>query len=197
MGLLSFVTLSTGEKIENPRFLKSRQSELKQAQRRVSRRKKGSARHQKAVTILAHKHLRVKRTRRDFHWKTARTIVDRFNPIYVEELKIVKMVEDGRRRRRSNRGLRRSIYDAAWGMFLQRLSHSASSAGGWVIRVEPAGTSQVCSSCGATVSKAWNIRIHDCPKCGYKADRDVNSAKEILNRGQRLGRSLRGGLRSV
>jgi putative transposase len=180
VGLESFATLSTGEKIENPRYLLANERELKIAQRKLSRRKKGSNRRRKAVQHLRLVHQRVERSRRSFHFTQARRLAKRFNPIFVENLNIRRMV--------GNRRLAKSISDASWGQFLGILSHSAESAGGAVIAVEARGTSQECSGCGANVPKPLSERVHRCWNCGLVLDRDVNAARNVLVKG--LGRSF-------
>ncbi len=179
MGLASFATLSTGESIENPRYLRTSEQDLKVAQRKVSRRKKGSHRRRKAVQHLRRVHLRVQRSRKRFHFTEASRLVRRFNPIIVERLNIKSLVR--------NHCLAKSIADASWGRFLGILSRSAESAGGASIAVEARGTSQECAQCGRVVPKTLSDRWHVCP-CGYIVPRDENSARVILNRG--LGRSV-------
>ena len=179
VGITTFAALSTGEKIENPEFLHESERELKIAQRKVSRRKKGSHRRRKAVRHLKLEHLRIERARRSFHFTQAFRLAERFNPIFVENLNIKNMVK--------NHALAKSISDAAWGQFLGILSHSAESAGGASIAVEARGSSQECV-CGVSVPKDLSVRVHVCWKCGLVEDRDVVSARVILQRG--LGRPV-------
>lgn len=179
VGIKTFAALSTGEKIENPEFFRESERTLKVAQRKVSRRKKGSARRRKAVQHLKLEHQRIQRSRKSFHFTQAYRLAKRFNPIFVENLNIKNMVR--------NHHLAKSISDAAWGQFLGILSHSAESAGGASIAVEARGTSQECV-CGERVSNNLSIRERWCLKCGLAEDRDVVSARVILARG--LGRSF-------
>lgn len=179
VGIKTFAALSTGEKIENPQFLRANERELKVAQRKVSRRKKGSHRRRKAVQHLKLIHQRVGRTRKSFHFTEAFRLAQRFNPIFVEDLTIKNMVR--------NRRLSKSISDAAWGQFLGILSRSAESAGGASIAMEARGSSQECV-CGEHVPKDLSVRVHRCPKCGLVEDRDVVAARIILARG--LGRPI-------
>ena len=63
------------------------------------------------------------------------------------------------------------------------MTYKAESAGRVVKAVDPRGTSQRCSQCGRTVSKTLEVRVHNCPHCGFKTSRDLNSALEILRLG--------------
>jgi len=180
VGITTFAVMSDGEKIENPRHLLRSERSLQIAQRKVSKRKKGSSRRKKAVQHLKLEHLRVKRTRRDFHFKAANEIAERYNPVFVEALNIRGMLQNHR--------LAKHIQDASWGQFLGILSRSAESAGGASIAMEARGTSQECSECGETVQKTLSERVHHCWSCGLVLDRDVNAARNILARG--LGRPV-------
>jgi len=152
------------------------------AQRRVSRRKKGSNRRRKAVNLLAKAHQKVRRQRQDFHHKTALAQVRANDTIYHEALQPANMVK--------NHHLAKSIRDAGWGAFLSILTHKAACAGRRVIAVTPAFTSQRCSGCGALVLNGLSVRWHACSDCGTSLHRDHNAARNS----ERLGQSLRGGM---
>jgi putative transposase len=152
------------------------------AQLRVSRRKKGSNRRRKAVTLLAKAHQTVRLQRQDFHHKTALALVCENDTIYHENLQPANVVK--------NHHLVKSIPDAGWGAFLTILTYKAACAGRRIIAVKPAYTSQWCSGCGELVDKGLSARWHVCPQCGTSLHRDHNAAKNI----ERLGRSLQGGV---
>lgn len=175
VGLESFATLSNGVRIANPRYYRVAERKLKQAQRRLSRRVKGSNRRRKARELLAKAHLKVKRARQDFAHKTARALVNDYDHIAVEKLNIRGMVR--------NHPLAKSISDAGWGLFLRILIAKAASAGRIVVEVNPAGTSQTCAQCGESVPKRLAVRWHSCPYCGCELHRDHNAALNILKKG--------------
>ena len=176
VGLTTFAALSDGGLVANPRHLDTRRRELAAAQRRVSRRKRGSKRRRKAVVLLAKHHARVANARKDFHHKTALDLVRRYDRIAIEDLN-VKGLAGGM--------LARPVHDAAWAQFATILAGKAESAGRELVRVDPRGTSQFCSDCGAEVRKGLAVRVHACPCCGYTADRDTNAARNIHRRGHR------------
>ena len=182
LGIEAFATLSDGTRIFHPGWYRKAERALKTAQRRVSRRKKGSNRRRKAVTLLAKAHQQVRRQRRDFHHKTALALVQANDTIYHENLQPANMVK--------NHHLAKSIQDAGWGAFLIILSDKAACAGRRVVAVNPAYTSQTCSGCGALVSKGLSVRWHSCPACGTSLHRDHNAAKNI----ERAGQALQGGV---
>jgi putative transposase len=182
LGLEAFATLADGTRIFHPGWYRRAERALKTAQRRVSRRKKGSNRRRKAVNLLAKAHLKVKRQRQDFHHKAALALVQQNDTIYHEDLQTVNMVK--------NHHLAKSISDAGWSTFLSILAAKAAYAGRRVVAVPPAYTSQTCSGCGVLVHKGLSVRWHTCPDCGTCLHRDHNAARNI----ERLGQSLRGGV---
>lgn len=178
VGIESFATLSDDEAapIDNPQYFRGAEKDLKKAQRRVSRRVKGSKGRKKAVRVLAKKHLKVKGQRRDFHFKEAGKLVAQYQSIKVEDLNIRGMVR--------NHHLAKSISDAGWAQFIMIVIFKAEEAGRTVIKVNPAYTSQECSRCGHRNSITLATRIYRCSKCGLVIHRDRNGAKRIEQKGR-------------
>jgi len=178
LGISSFATLSDGTMVENPHFLIKAEKRLKRAQRRLPRKKKGSKNRGRARHRVAVLHDKVGNQRSDFLHKTARTIADSYGFIAVEDLNVSGMVR--------NRRLSKAISDASWSEFLHLLSCKAERAGGAVVKVRPNNTSQTCSACGRELEEHIPLsnRVFRCPYCGHEEDRDVNAAKNILERGR-------------
>ena len=180
VGLKVFLITSEGDAVENPRHHRTAEKHLKKAQRRVSRRKKGGKRRRKAVALLKRKHQQVQRQRRDFHHKTALALLQQYDTVYLEDLRVVNMVR--------NHHLAKSIADAGWAQFRTILEGKAVYAGRQVVAVPAQYTSQDCSGCGERVPKSLSIRTHVCTNCGLVMDRDENAARNI----QWAGQALRG-----
>ena len=185
VGITTFAAMSDGATVDNPRVYESAQRDLAKAHRRVARRKRGSKRRRKAVALLAKQSARVQRTRLDFHHKTAVAIVAHFDSIAVEDLNV-----KGLARMR----LAKQVHDAAWAQFTTILASKAECAGREFFKVDPRGTSQECSHCGEVVRKGLHVRVHECPHCGYVLDRDVNAARNVETRGQRVRGGIANGL---
>jgi len=173
-GLKYFVATSDGQLFPAPKFLYKAEQKLKRLHRMVSRRRKGSNRWKKAVAILAKVYLHVANQRLDYAHKLARYLVDNYDLIAVEDLRVQGMVH--------NQHLAKSILDAAWSLFLELLVYKAAGAGRQVVMVDPRNTSQECSACGRVVPKTLNDRWHYCPHCGLSIDRDINAARNVLQR---------------
>jgi putative transposase len=178
MGLTSYATLSTGEKIDNPRWYRQMEEKLSQAQRALSAKRKGTNARRTARHCVARLHEKVREQRRDFHHKLAHRLVSEHGFIAVEKLNTKNLI------RHSSTGLRKSITDAAWARFLAILGAKAEEAGRRFVKVPPHNTSSTCSGCGRVEPKVLSERVHICP-CGLALDRDHNAALNVL----RLGRS--------
>jgi putative transposase len=184
LGLEAFDTVSNGTRIFHPGWYRKAERALKTAQRRVSRRKKGSARRRKAVTLLTKAQQNVMRQRADSHHKTALSLVREHDTIDDEDVQTASLLR--------NHHLAKSIQDAGWAAFLSILSFKAACAGRSVVAVNPAFTSQRCSEpgCGVIVQKGLSVRWHRRPAGGTTLHRDQNAAR---NR-EWLGQCRRGGV---
>lgn len=182
VGMQYFASLSDGTHIENPRHLRAGEALLTRRQQALSRKQRGGTRRKKAKLLVAKAHRAIRNQRKDFHHKTARALVTAYSLIAVEDLRIRNMVR--------NQSLAKAISDAGWGHFITVLSSKAAEAGCVVTAVNPAGTSQVCSGCGACVPKTLECRWHSCEQCGCSLHRDVNAARNIL---ARVGQTLQAG----
>ncbi|MBD2485909.1 RNA-guided endonuclease TnpB family protein, partial [Planktothrix sp. FACHB-1365] len=89
-----------------------------------------------------------------------------------EDLRVKNLVK--------NHCLAKSINDAGWYQFRKWLEYFGVKFGRVTVAVNPAYTSQNCSSCGTTVKKSLSTRTHIC-QCGFVLDRDWNAAINILN----------------
>ena len=158
LGLNSLVALSDGTLIEAPMSYRNAESRLRRVQRSLSRKRRGSRNREKARLRVASACERVANRRRDYAYKTARSIVDRYERVYVEDLKIANMVKDRR--------LGKSIGDAGWGMLRNALTYMAKMSEGVTAFVNPRDTSQLCSGCGERVEKDLAVRVHVCPIVG-------------------------------
>ena len=184
MGLAKFYTDSDGNAADCPKFLRKAERKIKRAQRKHSRKVKGSSNRRKSKNILGRRHLRVQRQRKDFAVKLARGVVKSSDLVALEDLQVRNMIR--------NHCLAKSITEASWGIFSQWLSYYGSVFGRPVVKVAPAYTSQDCSSCGRRVQKSLSERTHAC-HCGCSVryggtastvlDGDHNAARNILRLG--------------
>jgi putative transposase len=182
VGLKTFATLSTGEAIDNPRFFRKEEKALAKVQRKHARLAKGTLARKKHRKAVARVHERIAFRRDNFTHQASRQIVNRFGVICVEDLTINRMIHI--------HCLAKSIQDASWSQFFDKLFSKAEEAGRTAVKVNPAYTSQDCSRCRHRQKMPLSERTYHCPCCLLSLDRDVNAALNIRAVGlHRLGLS--------
>lgn len=188
MGISALVTDSDGNTIANPRTLDRLRKQMRQAQKALSRKVKGSNNRHKARTRVARLHARIADIRQDnLHQLTTRLIREN-QTIVVEDLNIRGMVK--------NHKLARAISDASWSELIRQLSYKAEWYGRQLVKVDRwLPSSKVCSACGHQLERLpLSVRSWQCPSCGTSHDRDHNAARNILAAGlavQACGASVR------
>jgi len=195
VGVVHLATLSDGTVIPNPRPRRQEEERLRIAQQRLADRQIGSIRSRQARRSIAAIHRKTAHRRLDHLHKTARLLVDAYDVIVHEDLKITNMSRRVRARPDGNggyepngaaakTGLNRSILDAGWGILLRMLAYKAEDAGRQVISVDPRHSSQRCSACGHTQAANRVTRAEfRCIRCGFHGDADRNAAINILRAG--------------
>ena len=191
VGLTDFATLSTGERIPNPRHLAKRARNLARYQRRMARCARGSANRAKAKQRVARAHSKVRAARQDFLHKTSTDLVRRFDRIGIEDLNVAGMVR--------NHSLARAISDVGWAEFRSLLEYKAELAGRQLIAVDRwYPSSKTCSTCGHLLaSLSLGTRHWTCPGCGTRHDRDWNAAKNLDTAAGLVAAACRGDVRPV
>ena len=177
VGLDHLLTLSTGEKIANPRHERRDRARLAKAQRVLAKKARGEgANRAKARRRVAKVHARIADRRRDHLHQLTTRLVRENQTIVIEDLTVRSMVR--------NRNLARAISDAAWAEFRSMLEYKAGWYGRDVIAVDRFfPSSKLCSACGRlAASMPLHVRTWTCG-CGTTHDRDVNAAKNLLAAG--------------
>lgn len=177
VGITSLATLSTGEKIANPKHDERELKRKRALSRRLSRKKNGSKNRLKAKLKLARHHARIADRRKDHLHKLSTRLVRENQVIVVEDLNVSGMVR--------NRKLARVISDAAWGELFRQLEYKSEWYGRDFVKVDRFfPSSKTCNACGLIVERLpLSVRSWACPKCGVEHDRDVNAARNILAAG--------------
>lgn len=173
VGINTYAALSTGEKIENPRFLKASLERLKFLQKKVSKKVIGSKNRRKANYNLAKLHEKISNQRHDFQHKVSNRLISENQAIAIETLNIKGM--------KKNHKLAQAISDSGWYSFVLKLTYKAEWVGKTVLKIgmwEP--SSKTCNVCGYHNKElTLDIREWQCPECGNIHDRDINAAINI------------------
>lgn len=171
VGIVNYAYDSDGKVTPHPHNIDEKLKRLRREQRRLSRKKKGSRNREKQRVKVATIHEDITNNRNDFLHKLSRYYVDNYDVICMEELNIQGLMQGV-----SNA---RNMADASWGRFRMMVGYKAETACKLHIQVPPRNTSQNCSGCGAKVPKTLAVRMHKCPHCKLKIDRDYNASLNI------------------
>nr|WP_242884833.1 transposase [Actinomadura litoris] len=175
-GITSLVTLSTGEKIANPRHERRDRTRLARVQREMCRKEKGSANREKARRKLARAHARIADRRRDLLHKLSTRLVRENQTVVIEDLAVRNLLRNGK--------LARAISDASWTELRSMLEYKCAWYGRELVVVDRwFPSSKLCGACGSVAAKMpLNVREWTC-ECGAVHDRDVNAARNVLAAG--------------
>ena len=200
LGVVNQIATSDGELMKGKHFGATAQKKLAQAQRSLATMQRGSKRRRRQVDDVVRLHCKVKNQRLNAAHQLSRQLVNDYDFIAIEDLKITNMVHapkgkpnperpgaylpNGARR---NAGVNRSIHDAGWGQFVSLLTYKAESAGRSVVSVNPRHTSQTCAEClYVDAGNRANQKDFRCRNCGHRDFADINAARNILRAGRAL-----------
>lgn len=187
IGLTSFITLSNGIKESMPKYHKELENKRIYWERRCARRLilakqrlgddfRDAKNYQKAREMVAKLRQKEANQRKDFLQKLSTYLVRAYDVIVIEDIKSSNLMK--------NHKLAESIMRFSWRMFREMLAYKCEQYGKQLIVVDPAYTTQECSSCGCNNGKQpLSVRQWQCNNCDIFHDRDINAAINILNKG--------------
>jgi putative transposase len=190
VGVRTLAVLSDGGFVPSLRAARRAARRLRVLQRALARTAKGSRGRRIARNAVARGHAAIARQRANYlHQASARMVRD-YDVIAVERMRIEPLARSF---------LAKDVLDGSWRTFISMLRYKAEKAGARMIEVDSRNTSQDCSACSRRVPKRLGDRYHRCSYCGLQIDRDLNAARNILNRAG-VGPGLRnvadGGMRA-
>jgi putative transposase len=177
VGVTTLATISTGEKISNPRHDEQSMARKKRLSRNLSRKQKGSSNWNKDRLKLARNYARTADRRLDDAHKLSTRLVRENQVIVVEDLSLRNMVR--------NRKLARVLYDAGLSELIRQLEYKSAWYGRDFLKIDRFHpSSKMCSCCGHVLDQLpLGVRHWTCPACKAEHDRDVNAARNILAAG--------------
>jgi putative transposase len=192
LGCKDAITLSTGEKIAKPNFIKEGQQKVKLASKRLRRKRapnhnkkiKASRRWRKERQQVSKLQRKVARQRENWLHQTTSSIVSSYSLVAGEQLNVRGMTRKGKKQKRQKAGLNRSILDVGFGMIGDMIAYKQAEAGGFYVesQTKTLKPTQRCVKCWELTPKTLVDRVHICsnPACRHTEDRDVNAAQVNL-----------------
>ena len=188
-GVINTFSLSNGEIYRLPNMT-AVEKKRRRAQRVLARRKRGSRRYSAQRRVVSRLAAQIGRIRAHHLHVASADLSRRFGVVALEDLKIGNMTASAKgtlaepgRRVAQKAGLNRSILAQGWGMFAAQLDYKLEAAGGRLISVPAAYTSQTCAGCGVVDARSRKSQaVFECGHCGHSAHADTNAAIEILRR---------------
>lgn len=178
LGIKDLLITSDGKKYDNKRIIKQYEDKLSRAQRRLSRKVKGSNNYNKQRIKVARIHEKIHNTRIDYLHKITHKLISENQVIVSEDLAVSNMVQ--------NHNLAKAISDCGWYELTRQLAYKAEWNNRKYIKIGRfVASSQICHVCGHInpETKDLSVREWDCPQCGAHHDRDINAAINVLNEG--------------
>ena len=178
VGIVNYIYDSDGHCIQHPHNIDAAEEKLTKAQQVLARKRKGSMNRNDQRVKVARMHEKVTNRRLDFLHKTSAYYIKHYDVIGRENLPIeglFKILRNGR-----------NLSDAAFGRLFRMMDYKAETACKLIIEVPAPYSSIECSGCHKMVRKTLAVRIHHCPLCGLKIDRDFNASKIVDYRALRV-----------
>lgn len=179
-GVKDLMIRSDGTKVPNDRYAYKAEKKLRREQRRLARKKKGSANYEKQRVKVARAYEKVANQRSNaIHNATTQAVRDA-KAIAVEDLNVKGMVK--------NHHLARAVSDASMSEMTRQLQYKCGWYGRDFVKIDRwFPSSKTCGNCGEVFEDlTLGMREWTCPSCGAHHDRDVNAAKNIAREGQRM-----------
>jgi len=186
-GVTHLLADSDGKLHKNPRYKKQSEVSLAKAQQESARKKRGSNNQRRAIEKVAKIHRYIRNQRSDNLHKVSRELVDTYDLIVLEDLKVRNMIrsasgtiEEPGTNVAQKSGLNKAILDSGWGVIHNLIGYKAEEAGIEVMTVNPRNTSRTCYECSFVAAGNRNEEAFECLRCGHVDHADINAAKNIL-----------------
>jgi len=175
VGVEKLLVTSDGECLPNLRPYERALKKVKRLHRALSRKKFLSKNWFRAKMELARAYEHLADLRRDLYMKLGKYFAEHYDAVVMEDISVKQLIGG------ASRGLRRSLQDAAFGMMRTVIKYQVGKYGKEVVFVDPRNSSKACAKCGyVKMDLALSDRVFECPRCGWRADRDYNSALNHL-----------------
>ncbi|MFP3313907.1 MAG: transposase [Thermocladium sp.] len=178
VGVEKLLVTSDGEYLPNLRPYENALKKVKRLHKALSRKKFLSHNWFKAKMKLARAYEHLANLRRDLYMKLGKYFAEHYDVVVMEDISVKQLIGG------ASRGLRRSLQDAAFGMMRTVIRYQVEKYGKGFILVDPRNSSKTCAKCGyVKMDLTLSDGVFECPRCGWRADRDYNSLNHLRRAG--------------
>jgi len=174
VGVEKLLVTSDGEYVPNLRPYERALKKVRRLHKALSRKKFLSRNWFKAKMKLARAYEHLADLRRDLYMKLGRYFAEHYDVVVMEDISVKQLIG------KSGRRMRMRLHDVAFHELRSIVKYQLGKYGKKVVLVDPRNSSKACAKCGYVKDLALSDRVFECPKCGWRADRDYNSALNHL-----------------
>ena len=188
LGIKDVIVDSKGFASGNPKYLAKYKAKLKQLQRRLSKKQKGSNNRNKARLKVASLHAKISDCRRDFLHKLTTRLVRENQTICTETLMVKNLMATPLPSASPLLGGSEGGADCGWGELVRQLEYKCDWHSRILVKIDRFfPSSKRCNPCGYILDKLpLLVREWTCPRCNNLNSRDKNAALNILGAGLAL-----------
>jgi len=177
VGVEKLLVTSDGEFLPNLRPYERALKKVRRLHKALSRKKFLSHNWFKAKMELARAYEHLADLRRDLYMKLGRYFAEHYDVVVMEDISVKQLIG------KSSRGLRMRLHDVAFHELRSIVKYQMEKYGKEVVLVDPRDSSKTCAKCGYVKDLALSDRVFECPRCGWRADRDYNSLNHLRRAG--------------
>ncbi|MFP3312921.1 MAG: transposase [Thermocladium sp.] len=174
VGIEKLLVTSDGEFFPNLRPYRKALNKVKRLHKALSRKKFLSHNWFKAKMKLARAYEHLADLRRDLYMKLGKYFAEHYDAVVMEDIHVKQLIG------KSGRRMRMRLHDVALHELRGIVEYQLGKYGKKVVLVDPRNSSKTCAKCGYVKDLTLSDGVFECPRCGWRADRDYNSSLNHL-----------------
>lgn len=178
LGIKDLVITSYGEKITNEKLINKYENKIKGLQKGLARKERGSKNYYKLKQKIQEVYQKLKNARKYSIHAITKRIAEENDIIVTEKLQLKKLIEEKK--------YSKYLTDASLSEIIRQITYKSKWKNKKYYQVEEYyPSSQICHHCGYKnkITKDVKVREYECNSCGYKHDRDINAAINLMDKG--------------
>ncbi|MFP3299413.1 MAG: transposase [Thermocladium sp.] len=175
VGVEKLLVTSDGEYVPNLRPYERALKKVRRLHKELSRKRYLSRNWFKTKIKLARAYEHLANLRKDLYMKLGKYFAEHYDAVVMEDISVKQLVG------KSGRRMRQRLHDVAFHELRSIVEYQMEKYGKEFILVDPRNSSKTCAKCGyVKMDLALSDGVFECPRCGWRADRDYNSSLNHL-----------------